>query len=244
MGPEILFRQAVQEQEYMVDVVIVGASGGIGQYLVSALKDDYCVLATYNTRNPVDYLGVDWWQVDVTQANEVIRFEKEAVFSKQIVLVNLFGVSIDGMCHALPESDWDSVVDTNLKGVFTVCKAFLPRMRRNLWGRIINVSSVVGQMGIPGTSAYSASKSGLFGLTRAIAAENAQKGVTANCLALGYFEVGMINVLSQEVKERVIQSVPMRRLGHPQNIEKAIRFLIEADYVTGATININGGISQ
>jgi 3-oxoacyl-[acyl-carrier protein] reductase len=158
------------------------------------------------------------------------------------VLVNLAGISLDGMGHKMDESTWDRVVDTNLKGTFLMSRAILPFMRGQEWGRIINISSVVGQKGVPGTVAYASSKGGLYSLSRTLAAENATKNITVNALALGYFEVGMIGVLKPEVQEQVRQTIPMKRLGHPRNVELAIRFLIDADYITGTTININGGL--
>jgi len=161
---------------------------------------------------------------------------------EHVVLVNLAGISIDGMGHKMDESTWDQVVDTNLKGSFLMSRAILPFMRKQAWGRIISVSSIVGQKGIPGTVAYSASKGGLFSLTRTLAAENATRGITVNALALGYFEVGMINVLKPEAQEQIRASIPMKRFGHPRNVELAIRFLVDADYVTGTVLNINGGL--
>lgn len=123
-----------------------------------------------------------------------------------------------------------------------MCRAMLPFMRQQEWGRIINISSIVGQVGVPGTVAYSASKSGLFGLTRTLAVENASRNITVNTLALGYFSVGMINVIRPEIQEQIKAKIPMKRFGDPHNVELAIRFLIECDYITGATININGGL--
>lgn len=181
--------------------------------------------------------------MDVTDASSVDHFAK-AVGDRlgQIVLVNLAGVSIDGMGHKMDELTWDRVVDTNLKGTFLMCRAMLPFMRKEEWGRIINISSIVAQKGIPGTVAYAASKGGLFSLTRTLATENAAKNITVNALALGYFEAGMINVLKPELQEQIRATIPMRRFGHPRNIELAIRFLIDADYITGAVLNINGGL--
>lgn len=225
-------------------LVLSGASGGLGTYLVQKFSNDCRIIGTYNTRKPeVSGPNISYYQVDVTNADNITQFVQSVQSElKEIVLVNLAGISIDGMGHKMPEDVWDKVVDTNLKGTFLMCRAFLPMMREQGWGRIINFSSIVGQKGIPGTIAYSASKGGLFGLTRTLAVENATKGITVNALALGYFEVGMINVLKPEMQEQVKATIPMKRFGHPRNIELAIRFLIEADYITGAVLNINGGL--
>ena len=223
-----------------MDIVIVGASGGIGRYIFDELSTKY---HTYGTYCHGKYPNVGWLHADVTQADDVISMLESMSGLHDVVLINLFGVSRDGMGHKLSTEAWNEVVDTNLKGAFLTCGAFLPIMRAQGWGRIINISSVVGRVGVPGTCAYSASKAGLEGLTRTLAVENATKGITVNCLSLGYFEAGMINTLSPEMRESVVQSIPMKRLGTLHNIEAAIEFLIEADYVTGTTLRIDGGMA-
>lgn len=225
-------------------IVITGASGGLGSYLIEHLAKDYEIIGTYNMHKPpsTDQV-VGFYQVDVRDPDNVERFVF-AVADKlnHVVLINLAGISLDAMGHKMSEATWDQVLDVNLKGVFLTCRAFLPFMRQQEWGRIINVSSIVGQMGVPGTVAYSASKAGLFGLTRTLAAENVAKNITVNALALGYFDVGMINVITPEIQEQIRAKIPMKRLGHPRNVELAVRFLIESDYITGSVININGGL--
>jgi len=225
-------------------IVITGVSGGIGSYLMDDLARDNDVIGTYNSRAPESAGPArELHRVDVTSAVAIGEFA-EAIAPKldRVVLVNMAGVSLDGMGHKMAEESWDRVIDTNLKGVFLMCRALLPAMRKQRWGRIINVSSVVGQMGVPGTVAYSASKAGLGGLTRSLAAENVGHDVTVNNLALGYFSVGMINDIPPDVQDEIKQKVPMKRFGDPRNVALAVRFLMEADYVTGATININGGL--
>ena len=225
-------------------IVINGASGGIGSYLVERLAEDYEVIGTYNTHKPPSAdRAVEFYQVDVRDTDSIEGFVSAVTNQLQrVVLVNLVGISLDAMGHKMSEDTWDKVLDTNLKGAFLMCRALLPIMRKQEWGRIINVSSIVGQMGVPGTVAYSASKAGLFGLTRALASENAARNITANALALGYFDVGMIRVIKPEIQEQIRAMIPMKRLGNPRNVELAIRFLIESDYITGSTININGGL--
>lgn len=225
-------------------IIIVGASGGLGNYLIEHLSNDYEIVGTYNHHKP-DWIrrGVEMYQVDVRDYSSVERFVA-AVADKlqQVVLINLAGVSLDGMGHKMDEATWDQVLNTNLKGTFLMCRSLLPFMREQQWGRMINISSVVGQIGVPGTVAYSASKAGLFGLTRTLAVENAMKNITVNALALGYMDVGIINVIKPEIQEQIRASIPMKRFGHPRNVEKAVRFLIECDYITGSIININGGL--
>jgi NAD(P)-dependent dehydrogenase (short-subunit alcohol dehydrogenase family) len=225
-------------------IVMTGSSGGLGSYLIKHLVKDFRIIGTYNTHKPASDDGaVGYYQVDVSDASSIDHFAG-AIGDKLdgIVLINLAGVSLDGRGHKMGEQTWDEVMDTNLKGTFLMCKALLPFMIQQEWGRIINVSSIVGQIGIPGTVAYSASKSGLFGLTRTLAIEYATKNITVNALALGYFDVGMISVLKPESQEQIRSKIPMKHFGHPRNVELAIRYLIESDYITGSIININGGL--
>jgi NAD(P)-dependent dehydrogenase (short-subunit alcohol dehydrogenase family) len=224
-------------------IIVTGVSGGIGGYVFDDLARDFNIVGTYHTRTPQLGESRELYRVDVTSASAIGEFV-ESISSKldRVVLVNMAGVSLDAMGHKMTEETWDRVVDTNLKGVFLMCRALLPVMRKQRWGRIINISSVVGQMGVPGTAAYSASKAGLGGLTRSLAAENVTNGVTVNSLALGYFGVGLIDTIPPDIQEQIREKIPMKRFGDARNVALAIRFLVEADYVTGATININGGL--
>jgi NAD(P)-dependent dehydrogenase (short-subunit alcohol dehydrogenase family) len=225
-------------------IVITGASGGLGRYLIEHLGTEYEIIGTFNTHEPTPTdRVVGFYQMDVTDSASVQRFATAVADKlKRIVLINLAGISQDGMGHKMSDIVWDRVMDTNLKGTFLMCRAMLPLMREQQWGRIINVSSIVGQMGVPGTVAYSTSKSGLFGLTRTLAAENATKNITVNALSLGYFDAGMINVIMPDIQEQIKAKIPMKRFGDPRNLEQAVRFLVESDYITGSIININGGL--
>jgi NAD(P)-dependent dehydrogenase (short-subunit alcohol dehydrogenase family) len=225
-------------------IVVAGASGGLGRYLVDRLSGDFEMIGTYHNRKPeLDRPIAGLFRVDVTDPASIDAFVAEAgPLLQRVVLVNLVGITLDGMGHKLAEATWDRVLDVNLKGTFLMCRALLPVMREQTWGRIINVSSVVGQMGVPGTVAYSSAKAGMFGMTRTLAAENASRNITVNTLALGYFSVGMINEIRPEGQAAIKATIPMKRFGDPRNFELAVRFLIESDYTTGSVININGGL--
>ena len=224
-------------------IVITGASGGIGQYLIDKLCTDYEIIGTYNKHEPSLDRRCALYKVDVCDEQSVANFTVEVKDKlKNIILINVAGISLDDMGHKMPSDVWDKVIDTNLKGTFLFCRAMLPFMREQEWGRIINMSSIVGQIGVPGTVAYSASKSGLFGMTRTLAIENAVKKITVNVLTLGYFDIGMISVIKPDLQERIKENIPMRKFGDPRNIELAVRFLIESNYITGTSININGGL--
>lgn len=224
-------------------IVLSGASGGIGKYLMNTLGADYEIIGTYNKNEPSSTYCNALYQVDVCDERSIEKFTTEVEDKlKNIILINLASISLDDMGHKMPSDVWDKVIDTNLKGTFLFCRAMLPFMRKQEWGRIINMSSIVGQIGIPGTVAYSTSKSALFGMTRTLAIENAAKNITVNVLTLGYFDIGMIRVIKHDLQERIKEKIPMGKFGDPRNIELAVRYLIESDYITGTSININGGL--
>jgi NAD(P)-dependent dehydrogenase (short-subunit alcohol dehydrogenase family) len=225
-------------------IVITGVSGGLGRFLAAELGVENEIAGTYFRNRPAEEIpGTELYQVDVTDPKSVSAFATGlAPRLKRVVLINLAGISLNGVTHKLEPESWDQVIDTNLKGAFLMSRALLPAMRNERWGRVINVSSVVGQTGVPGTIAYSSSKAGLFGMTRTVAAENASRGVTANVLALGYFSVGLIETIPPEQRDVIRENIPMKRFGDPAELVRAVRFLIDCDYMTGTTMNINGGL--
>lgn len=160
------------------------------------------------------------------------------------VLIHSAGISRDGVAWKLRPEDWENVLSTNLTGTFHSTRAVLPTMREHAEGRILSISSVVGQMGIAGTAAYAASKAALSGFSRAVAREVAAKNITVNVLALGYYSVGMIHTISAEQQEKILEQIPLRRFGDPRELGQLVAFLCTdaASYITGQTINVNGGI--
>jgi 3-oxoacyl-[acyl-carrier protein] reductase len=144
----------------------------------------------------------------------------------------------------MKKEDWDSVIATNLTGAFVAIQQVLPAMMRERWGRIINISSVVGEMGNPGQANYVASKAGLIGLTKAIAQEMGSRNITVNAVAPGFIETDMTADLSQERKDNMIGHVALKRIGRPDDVAAAVRFLAseEAGYITGHVLDVNGGL--
>ena len=224
--------------------LITGASGGLGQILAEELAAKGDVIAIYRSNAPQETAdGIRWYRLDVTDSAGISEFVKaNADQLRRVVLINLAGISLNGVAHRLGEEHFDQVVATNLKGSFLMCRALLPIMRTEGWGRIINISSVVAEIGVPGTVAYASSKAGLHAMTRTIAVENASKGVTANVLALGYFAAGMMLTLSPSDQERIMASIPALRLGLPAEIGFAVDFIVRCGYLNGTTIDINGGL--
>ena len=232
-----------KDHAYFVMIIISGASGGLGQHLVRDLHAEFDIIGTYKShvQSPTD--GVEYAQVDVTDSLSISHFvDSVSDRLNHITLINLAGVSINGIGHKLREEDWNEVIATNITGSFLFCKALLPRMRAQQWGRVIFVSSIVADLGVAGTVAYAASKAAVRGLVRALAVENALKGITVNALSLGYFDAGMGETIIPDQRERIKQTIPMRCFGNPRNVASAVRFLIESDYTTGSTIHINGGL--
>ena len=184
--------------------------------------------------------------LDVTSPSSV----KEA-FAKALkdrtridVLVNNAGITRDGLAVRMKPADWDLVLQINLYGAFSCIQAVLPGMMRNRWGRIINIASVVGQAGAAGQANYAASKAGLIGLTKSLAQEMGSRAITVNAVAPGYIETDMTKVLPEEVKQKILASVPLARMGKPDDVAAAVKFLAseDASYITGHVLAVNGGM--
>jgi 3-oxoacyl-[acyl-carrier protein] reductase len=160
------------------------------------------------------------------------------------ILVNNAGIARDGLAMRMKQSDWDLVLKINLHGAFNCIQQVLPGMMRNRWGRIVNMASVVGQAGSAGQANYAASKAGLIGLTKALAQEMASRGVTVNAIAPGYVDTDMTQALPEEVRQKILAGVPMGRMGTPQDIANAVKFLVsdDASYITGQVLAVNGGM--
>jgi len=165
-------------------------------------------------------------------------------FGKIDVLVNNAGITRDGLAVRMKPEDWQLVLQINLTGAFQTTQQVLPGMMRERWGRIVNVASVVGQMGNAGQANYVTSKAGIIGLTKSLAQELASRSITVNAVAPGFIETDMTAKLSQEVRDRMMAAVPLKRFGLPEDVANAVNFLASDDaaYITGHVVNINGGM--
>jgi NAD(P)-dependent dehydrogenase (short-subunit alcohol dehydrogenase family) len=183
------------------------------------------------------------YKVDITDVNQVSLFvEKIDAELKDVILINCAGSNYNAFAHKADPVKWARLIQINLVGTFNIINALLPVMREQNFGRIINMASVVAQKGVAGTSAYAASKSGLWGMSKAIAAENASKGITINNLNLGYFQIGMIDDVPGDLQEKIKTTIPKRDFGNPQDILNSINYLMDTDYITGTSIDLNGGL--
>lgn len=160
------------------------------------------------------------------------------------VLVNNAGITRDGLAMRMKAADWNLVLQINLTGAFYVSQAVIPAMMKERWGRIVNIASVVGEMGNAGQANYVSSKAGLIGLTKCLAKELASRNITVNAIAPGFIETDMTAVLPQEVKDQMMSTIPLKRFGKPSDIANAVKFLAseDANYITGSVIRVNGGM--
>jgi 3-oxoacyl-[acyl-carrier protein] reductase len=186
------------------------------------------------------------FKMDVTNEDEIKSAIKAAIeqLGKVDILVNNAGITKDGLLLRMKRVDWDSVMNTNLTSAYVAIQAVLSSMMKQRWGRIINITSINGQIGQTGQANYSASKAGLIGLTMSIAREVASRNITANAVSPGYVETAMTNELSPELRETMLKLVPLGRVGKDTDIANAVCFLAsdEASYITGHVLNVNGGL--
>lgn len=231
----------------MRNVLITGASGALGVQMAEHMtRNGYNVIHCYNT-TPVKLSDKQQMVVkcDITSEHQVTEMMEQIKqkYDRLDCVINNAGIHIDSPVWKTPKDDWDKVINTNLTGSFLCIKHAIPLMREHKFGRIVNVSSVVGQRGGFGVSNYSASKAGLFGLTKAVAVETARYNITCNTIALGYFVVGMINDIPMEIQKNIRKNIPMQRFGVPSELNGLLLYMLSdnASYLTGQTIGLNGG---
>ncbi len=230
-------------------MLITGASGGLGSSIAECFQNrNYKLVLHHNLNKPTIDNSDDilLHKADLTNETEVLNMIDTIIdeFGRLDIVINNAGISDSSISWKTSLESWEKTLATNLTAPFLVCKHAIPQMKANKWGRIINISSVVGQTGFIGTSAYTASKAGLIGLTKTLSKELSSSGITANNLALGYFNKGMIRDVPEELRKEIEADIPLKRLGEPEAICNSISYLIqnESDYITGQTINVNGGL--
>lgn len=227
-------------------IIITGASRGVGRYLFEQFSNEgYDVIGTYNSSSFQITNDIDkYYKVDVSDYNSVKSFV-DSIKDKfnEIILLNCAGISYNTFAHKADVEKWSKVIDVNLKGTFNIIHELLPMMREQNYGRIINFSSVVTSLPTPGTSAYTASKAAILGLTKTLAVENASKGITVNAIKLGYVNIGMgINDVPKEYYDKVINQIPAGRFCDPKEVYNTIKYIINAEYLNGSAIDLNGGL--
>lgn len=237
--------------------LVTGGTRGIGREVALALAKEGSDVAISYTSNEelalniveeIKNLGVNSIAVEANVANndDVVNMIKtvEEKLGTIDILVNNAGITKDNILIKMSEEDWDSVLDVNLKGVFLCSKAIARAMMKKRYGKIINISSVVGINGNPGQSNYSASKAGVIGFTKSIAKELASRGIRINAIAPGFIETDMTNALKDEIKNEMMKNIPLNSFGQPKDIAHLALFLAseKSDYITGEVIKVDGGM--
>ncbi|MEW6685160.1 MAG: 3-oxoacyl-[acyl-carrier-protein] reductase [Candidatus Edwardsbacteria bacterium] len=236
--------------------IVTGAGQGIGKAVALKLASsgadvvicDINLSEAEKTKTEVENLGRKSLalKVNVADFNEVSQMTKivQENFPTIDILVNNAGITRDNLLLRMEEKDWDSVLAVNLKGAFNCIKAVIRQMMKQRYGRIVNISSVIGLMGNAGQANYAASKAGLIGLTKSVAKELASRNITCNAIAPGYIETPMTANLSLEVKESYQKFIPLKRFGKPEDVANLVLFLASelADYITGQIIQVDGGL--
>ena len=236
--------------------LITGGTRGIGKAIAKKFAEKgYNLIINYVSENT----DLDKLKRDINSKNEILfvranvgdfnsceELVKTAIekFGKIDVLVNNAGITRDNLIMRMKEEDFDKVINTNLKGTFNVTKNVVPYMMKKRFGKIVNISSVVGVTGNAGQCNYAASKAGIIGFTKSIAKELASRNILANCIAPGFIDTDMTGVLSDSVKENINSQIPLKRMGSAEEIAKAVYFLAGEDntYITGQVLNVDGGM--
>jgi acetoacetyl-CoA reductase len=239
--------------------VITGGARGIGAAITEALaRDGVHVAAGYSSnRAPAEELEkkltAEGLSVSIHQGNvgepadcQRVVDEVLATHGQIDYLVNNAGVTVDKTVRKMTVEDWHAVLRINLSGAFYMTKAVLEHMLQRGFGRVVNISSVIGQTGNIGQANYSASKAGLFGFSQSLALETARKGITVNCVAPGFIETDMFAAIPKEVVDKILTTIPVGRLGQAYEVARAVQFLLDdaAGYITGSVLNVNGGLDM
>jgi 3-oxoacyl-[acyl-carrier protein] reductase len=235
--------------------LVTGASGGIGGAIARALHEQGATVMLAGTRRgALDQLAASLGERahvqtaelgDAAAADSLVKAAEEAMGQLDI-LVNNAGLTRDGLALRMKDDDWQQVLDVNLTAAFRLTRAALRGMMRRRAGRVVNITSTVGVTGNPGQANYAASKAGMIGMAKSLAAELASRGVTVNCVAPGFVTTAMTEKLTADQKEAGVKAIPLGRFGTPEEIAAAVVYLAsdEAAYVTGQTLHVNGGIAM
>ena len=233
-------------------ILITGATGGIGGALVKKFVSlDGNVLATGTNTEKLDALKKDFPNInilkfDISDHSKIEEFIENV--SSQLtgldVLINNAGINKDNLSLRMNEQEWKTVIDINLGSTFLMCKYGIKKMLKNKYGRIVNITSVVGHTGNVGQSNYSASKAGIIGMSKSLAIEYAKKNITINCVSPGFIQSNMTDKIIESIKSVLTSRIPMSKLGTGEDVANTVAFLAsdEASYITGETIHVNGGM--
>lgn len=235
--------------------LVTGASGGIGGAIATALHGAGATVGLSGTRTgPLEELAAQLGDrahmlpCNLSDADAVTALPKQAVeaMGSVDILVNNAGITRDNLFMRMSDEDWAQVLEVNLTSTMRLCKGVVRGMMKSRWGRIVNISSVVGATGNPGQANYAAAKAGMVGMSKSVAYEVASRGITVNCVAPGFIATAMTDKLNEDQKSGILGQIPAGRMGDPDEIAAAVLYLSshEAGYVTGATLHVNGGMAM
>ena len=233
-------------------IIITGATGGIGNELVKkfiTLKGE--VLATGTNEEKLEKLKknyplVETLKFDISKHSEIESFIEQAhsKLNGLDILINNAGITLDNLSLRMKNNEWQKVIDINLSSTFYICKHALKKMLKNKFGRIINITSIVGHTGNIGQANYTASKAGIVAMSKSLAIEYARKNITINCVSPGFIQTNMTDQINEEVKKSLMSRIPMNKLGSGEDVSNSVAFLASdaTSYITGETIHVNGGM--
>lgn len=237
------------------NALITGASGGIGGEIAKALHAAGATVAISGTRQgPLDELAAELGDrvhvltcnLSDSEAVEALPKQAVAAMGSVDILVNNAGITRDNLFMRMSDDEWNSVLDVNLTATMRLCRGVLRGMMKARWGRIVNISSVVGTTGNPGQGNYAASKAGMIGMSKSLAYEVASRGITVNAVAPGFIQTAMTDKLNDDQKSNILTQIPAGRMGQPSDIAAAVLYLAseQAGYMTGSTLHVNGGMAM
>ncbi|WP_413205599.1 3-oxoacyl-[acyl-carrier-protein] reductase [Rhodospirillum sp. A1_3_36] len=235
--------------------LVTGASGGIGAAIAKALADQGAAVALSGTRQDAlettaatisGESSILTCNLSDPDAVEGLIPAAESALGGLDILVNNAGLTRDMLSMRMKDEEWSQVIDVNLTATFRLCRAVLKGMMKRRWGRIVNITSIVGVTGNPGQANYAASKAGIIGMSKSMASEVATRGITINCVAPGFVATAMTDKLSDKQKSAILPHIPAGRMGTPEDIASAVTYLssAEAAYITGQTLHVNGGMAM
>ena len=232
--------------------LVTGASRGIGAAIATALADHGChVVGTATSESGAKMISEKLMDrvgrvLNVTDPDSIARLMESVRLDMgdPLILINNAGITQDNILMRMKDDEWNNVIDTNLNALFRLTKACVRGMTKARWGRVVNVTSVVGSMGNPGQSNYAATKAGAEGMARSLAKELGSRSITVNCVAPGFIETDMTKALDEAQRQTLATQIPLSRLGEPSDIAAVVAFLVSdaAQYITGETIHVNGGL--
>ena len=237
------------------NALVTGASGDIGRSIAIALHDAGAKVIISGTRlEPLEALKSELGErahiilCDLSDKDEVRLMLSKAIetLGSIDILINNAGITQDNLFMRMSDDEWSNVINVNLSSTMQLCRGVLRGMMKSRWGRIVNISSVVGVTGNPGQANYAASKAGVIGMSKSLAYEVASRGITVNCVAPGFISSAMTDKLNDKQKDSIISSIPSKRMGDSKDVAAAVSYLTsnEASYVTGQTLHVNGGLAM